>query len=215
MSKDINAPSHSEDWPDPRYAWYVVALLVLAYASGIVDRIIIGLLVDPIKQDLGLTDTQIGIIQGFAFAVFYSLFTLPVGLLIDRWRRVPVLWVGIAIWSLATVAAGFARSFWSLFTARVLVGAGEATTMPGSSSVISDYFPPHSRPRAFGVFLMGGSVGIGVAYLFGAIAIQFAAGLRSTYPGLLGDFSEWQIVLFVVGAPGLINAATSLPAASA
>jgi MFS family permease len=196
-----------QEWPRPAYSWYVVSLLVLAYASGIVDKIIIGLLVQPIKEDLNLTDTEIGIIQGFAFAVFYSLFTLPLGLLIDRWRRVPVLWCGIAVWSLATVAAGFSRSFWSLFSARVAVGAGEATTIPGSSSIIADYFPPEQRPRAFGVFMMGGSVGIGVAYLFGAIAIKFAGGIRDDFPALLGGFAEWQIVFMIVGAPGLILAA--------
>lgn len=204
------APSASTDvaapWPRPAYAWYVVALLVLAYASGIVDRIVIGLLVEPIKQDLGLSDTQIGIIQGFAFALFYSLFTLPIGLLIDRWRRVPVLWIGITVWSLATVAAGFAKSFWTLFSARVAVGAGEATTWPGSSSVIADYFPAKLRPRAYGVFMMGGSVGIGIAYLFGSVAIQVAANLRADFPALLGNFAEWQIVFFVVGAPGLLLA---------
>lgn len=198
--------SGTHDWPKPAYAWYVVALLVLAYASGVVDRIIIGLLVEPIKNDLQLSDTQIGLIQGLAFALFYSLFTVPVGLLIDRWRRVPVLWMGIAIWSAATIAAGLARSFWTLFTARVMVGAGEATTMPGSSSVISDYFPPKSRPRAFGVFMMGGSVGIGIAYLFGSVAIQVAGTLQDRFPALLGNFSEWQVVFFIVGVPGLILA---------
>ncbi len=200
------AKTADQNWPNPAYSWYVVALLVLAYASGVVDRIVIGLLVEPIKNDLQLSDAEMGIIQGFAFAVFYSLFTLPVGLLIDRWRRVPVLWIGIAVWSAATVAAGFARSFWSLFAARVVVGAGEATTTPGSSSVIADYFPPQLRPRAFGVFMMGGSVGIGIAYLFGAVAIRLAGGLREDFPALLGSFADWQIVFMVVGAPGLLLA---------
>lgn len=198
--------SSEQAWPRPEYAWYVVSLLVLAYACGVVDRIVIGLLVESIKADLNLSDTEIGIIQGFAFAVFYSLFTLPVGLLIDRWRRVPVLWIGIATWSAATIAAGFSRSFWTLFGARVAVGSGEATTMPASSSVIADYFPPHLRPRAFGVFLMGGSVGIGIAYLFGSVAIRVASGLRDHLPSLLGGFADWQIVLFIVGSPGLLLA---------
>ncbi len=204
----MTTPAQSPDqpWPRPAYSWYVVALLVLAYASGVVDRIVIGLLVEPIKNDLNLSDSEIGIIQGFAFAVFYSLFTLPVGLLIDRWRRVPVLWMGIAVWSTATIAAGFSRSFWSLFAARVAVGAGEATTTPGSSSVIADYFPPQQRPRAFGVFMMGGSVGIGIAYLFGSVAIRVAGGLRDDFPSLLGSFADWQIVFMIVGAPGLVLA---------
>ena len=197
----------TQPWPKPAYAWFVVALLLLAYASAIVDRIIVGLLVEPIKADLGLSDTEIGVIQGLAFAVFYSLFTLPIGLLIDRWRRVPVLWLGIAVWSAATVAAGFARSFWSLFAARVVVGAGESTTTPASSSIIADYFPAQTRPRAFGVFVMGSSVGTGIAYLFGSIAIELAGDLRARWPALLGTFADWQIVFFIVGAPGLLLAA--------
>ena len=92
----------SKPWPNPVYAWYVVALLVMSYALGVVDRIVIGLLVKPIKADLQLSDTEIGIIQGLAFALFYSLFTLPVGFLIDRWKRVPVVYGGLAIWSFAT-----------------------------------------------------------------------------------------------------------------
>ena len=206
VSETETEKDREDDWPSPAYSWYVVALLVLAYASGIVDKIIIGLLVEPIKADLNLSDTEMGVILGFAFAIFYSLFTLPLGLLIDRWRRVPVLWMGIAIWSAATIAAGFARSFWTLFGARVAVGAGEATTIPGSSSVIADYFPPEQRPRAFGVFMMGGSVGIGIAYLFGAVAINFAADVRDKFPALLGEFADWQIVFIIVGAPGLLLA---------
>ena len=150
-------------WPSPRYAWFVVFLLVLAYAIGVVDRIVIGLLTQPIKADLGLSDTELGVIQGFAFSLFYAMFALPVGLLVDRWKRVPVLWVGVLIWSLATVFCGLAGSFAMLFLARVFVGAGEATTTPASSSVIADYFPPAQRAKAYGVFAMGGSLGIGIA----------------------------------------------------
>ncbi len=193
-------------WPAPRYGWFVVSLLVLAYAFGVVDRIVIGLLTQPIKADLQLSDTELGVIQGFAFSLFYALFALPVGLLVDRWKRVPVLWGGVLVWSLATVGGGFAGSFGLLFLARVFVGAGEATTTPASSSIIADYFPPAQRAKAYGVFAMGGSVGIGIAYLLGSVAIQVAAGLREAAPGLLGSFREWQIVFFVGGAPGILLA---------
>jgi MFS family permease len=194
-------------WPRPAYAWYVVALLVLAYAFGVVDRIVMGLLVQPIKAELHLTDTSIGLIQGLAFALFYSLFTLPVGLALDRWKRVPIVWAGLALWSAATVACGMARSATSLFLARVVMGAGEATTTPGSSSLIADYFPPLLRPRAYGVFAMGGSIGIGLAYLLGSIAIGLAATVQELAPRLLGNLSQWHIVFFMVGAPGILLAA--------
>ncbi len=193
-------------WPAPGYAWFVVFLLVLAYAFGVVDRIVIGLLTQPIKADLQLSDTELGVIQGFAFSLFYALFALPVGLLVDRWRRVPVLWGGVLLWSLATVACGFAGTFAMLFLARIFVGAGEATTTPASSSIIADYFPPAQRAKAYGVFAMGGSVGIGIAYLLGSVAIQLAAGVRESAPALLGGFREWQIVFFVVGVPGIVLA---------
>lgn len=193
-------------WPNPRYAWFVVFLLVLAYAIGVVDRIVIGLLTQPIKADLGLSDTELGVIQGFAFSLFYAMFALPVGLLVDRWKRVPVLWAGVLIWSLATVFCGLAGSFAMLFLARVFVGAGESTTTPASSSVIADYFPPAQRAKAYGVFAMGGSLGIGIAYLLGSIAIQVAAGIRGWLPAVFGGFREWQIVFFVIGAPGILLA---------
>lgn len=193
-------------WPKPAYAWYVVFLLVLSYALGVVDRIVIGLLVEPIKADLQLSDTEIGIIQGLAFALFYTLFTLPVGMLIDRWKRVPVVWIGLAVWSAATVASGLAKSFWGLFTARVVMGAGESTTTPASSSLIADYFPPKLRPRAYGVFAMGGSLGIGIAYLMGGAAIGMAESVRGLAPGLLGGFADWQLVFFIVGFPGIFLA---------
>lgn len=198
--------TNEKPWPNPVYAWYVVALLVLSYASGVIDRIVIGLLVQPIKADLGLSDTQIGVIQGLAFALFYSLFTLPIGFLVDRWQRTSVVWGGSFIWSCGTVAGGFSNSFWSLFSSRVVMGAGEATITPGSSSLIADYFPPKSRPRAYGVFAMGGSIGIGIAYFLGGIAIGFADTVRDGFPSLLGGFASWQIVFFIVGFPGLLLA---------
>ena len=196
----------AQPWPNPRYAWFVVSLLVLAYAFGVVDRIVIGLLTQSIKADLSLSDTELGLIQGLAFSLFYAMFALPVGLLVDRWKRVPVLWSGVFIWSLATVACGFAGGFATLFLARVFVGAGESTTTPGSSSMIADYFPPAERARAFGVFNMGGSIGIGIAYLLGSVAIELAASVQSLAPALLGGFRQWQIVFFLVGAPGILLA---------
>jgi MFS family permease len=201
MSTEAEKP-----WPNRVYSWYVVALLVISYASGVVDRIVIGLLVKPIKEDLNLSDTEIGIIQGLAFALFYSLFTLPIGFLVDRWSRKTVVWGGSFIWSCGTIAGGLSNSFWSLFASRVVMGAGEATITPGSSSLIADYFPPKDRPRAYGVFAMGGSIGIGIAYLLGGVAIGFADTVRSWMPSLLGGFADWHIVFFIVGVPGVLLA---------
>jgi MFS family permease len=193
-------------WPRPAYAWYAVTLLMLAYALGVVDRIVIGLLVDPIKADLGLTNTQMGVIQGLAFGLFYACFALPVGFIVDRWKRVPVLWMGLLLWSCATMACGLAGSFAALFAARVAIGAGESSTTPGSSSLIADYFPPAQRAKAYGVFMMGGAVGIGVAYQLGGTAIRLAGTAQQALPGVLGALKEWQVVFMIVGAPGLLLA---------
>ncbi len=203
----VAATPVSLPWPRPAFAWYVVGLLVLANAFGVVDRIVIGLLVKPIKAELQLSDTEIGNIQGLAFALFNFVFTLPLGLAIDRWKRAPIVWGGLALWSLATVGCGMATSFASLFLARVAMGAGEATTMPGSTSLIADYFPAVLRPRAYGVFNMGGSIGIGIAYLFGSIAIGSATSVQRLLPGLLAGYSQWHIVFFMVGVPGVVLAA--------
>lgn len=197
-------------WPAPRYAWYVVALLLAAYACGVVDRNVIGLLVADLKADLHLTDTQVGWLMGPAFAAFFAVAALPIGLLVDRWRRVPVLWGGVLIWSVATLACGIAGSFVGLLLARMFVGAGEASTTPVSASTIADTFPPEKRPQAFGLYQAGGSVGIGVGYLLSAIALGLTADLQARWPALLGGLHDWQLVFLLVGAPGLVLTAIIL-----
>lgn len=198
-----SAPA-TEAWPRPAYAWYVVALLVVAYAFAVVDRIAIGLLVQPMKADLGISDTQMGLLQGFAFAVFYTFFGFPMGVLVDRWKRVRLLSIGIAAWSAATMACGMARTYGSLFLARVGVGAGESTVTPASSSIIADLFRPELRSKAYGVFMVGGSIGTAMAYLLGSFAIALSQDLRIAMPELLGDFRDWQIVFIMIGLPGLL-----------
>jgi len=183
-----------------------VALLVLTYAFAIIDRVAIGLLVEPIKADLKISDTEMGLLQGLAFALFYSLFGFPLGFLVDRWRRVRVLALSLTTWSLATVGCGLASSFSALFVSRTLVGAGEAGVTPASSSLIADLFPPSQRAKAFGVFMLGGSIGTAAAYVAGALAIDAADDLKAALP-LLGGLRDWQIVFLMIGAPGLALAA--------
>lgn len=191
-------------WPSPRYAWYVVAMLLLSYALGVVDRNVIGLLVPYLKADLDLTDTEAAMIMGPAFAIFFAVAALPIGFLVDRWRRVPVIWGGLLIWSLATISCGFAGSFAGLFLARLLVGAGEASTTPASASTIADTFPPLQRPKAFGAFQAGGSVGIGIGYLLSAVALGMTGWLQALWPSVLGQMRNWQVVFVIVGLPGLL-----------
>ena len=194
-------------WPRRGYAWYVVVLLMIAYAFSIVDRIGLGLLVQPIEADLHITDSQIGLLQGLSFAIFYCLLGLPIGVMTDYLNRRNLAAAGIALWSVAAMACGLAGSFAGLFLARIGIGAGEATLNPAASSLISDYFPPKARSRAFAVFVLGTSIGSGLAFILGGVAIDFANRLRDTGPAWLATFPAWKIVFFLIGAPGLIFAA--------
>ncbi len=193
-------------WPRPTYAWCVLAILLTAYAFAILDRTAISLLVDPIKQDLKISNSQIGLLQGAAFALCYTTFGLPLGYLSDRWKRRPLLAIGIAVWSAATIACGLARSFGMLFLARVGVGVGEASITPAAGSLIADYFPPEQRPKAYSIWMMGGSLGNSLSPLFAAMAILLADHLHRTGAAWAVDMKTWQIAFFLVGAPGLVVA---------
>ncbi len=200
----VPAPSGAQSWPQPRYAWYVVVLLLMSYAFGMVDRNIMGLLVPYIEADLNITDFEMGLLQGPAFGVFFAVAALPIGMLVDRWRRVPVLWMGLLVWSLATIASGFLGSFAGLFIARMLVGAGEASTTPVSASTIADTFPPAERGKAFGAFQAGGTVGLGMGNLLSAFALVLVVQVQELWPSVLGQMRNWQVVFLLVGLPGLL-----------
>ena len=124
--------TESTDWPKPRVAWYAVAVLLLAYTCSFIDRTILSLLVEPIKADLGLSDTEIGMLHGLAFALFYTLMGIPIAMLADRYSRRRIIAGGIAFWSIATACCGLANRFSHLFIARVGVGVGERIQYPAS-----------------------------------------------------------------------------------
>ena len=122
-----DAVSDAQPQSSLAYGWLTVGLLTIAYVFSFIDRYVLGLLIEPIKADLGLTDTQIGLLLGPAFAIFYATMGLPLGWLADRKNRVKIVAVGIAVWSIATAASGLARNFTHLFIARMSIGVGEAT----------------------------------------------------------------------------------------
>ena len=128
-------------YPASAQAWYLVFVLLLFYIFSFIDRQIISLLVEPIKRDLQVTDTQIGLLQGFAFAIFYTLFGIPIGRLADRMNRKSIIAVGVVVWSLMATLCGLAKNFWQLFLARIGVGVGEAALSPAAYSMITDAFP--------------------------------------------------------------------------
>lgn len=192
-------------WPRRNYAWYVVALLTLAYAFAILDRVSIGLLIVPLQATMHINDTQFGLLQGMAFSLFYSVLGLPMGMWCDRARRVPLLVIGLFLWSAATIGCAFASSFGELFFARMLVGVGEAALVPCAASLIADYFEPGVRPKAYGTFVTGSSLGTAAAMALSGLFLITADYLIADYAAFK-NMAPWQIVFILCGAPGILLA---------
>lgn len=203
QSPPVPSPD-SEPWPAPGYAWYVVGLLNLAYISSFIDRGILSLLVQPIKASLKLSDTQIGLVQGTAFGLFFTLMAVPCGWLADRTNRMRLVAGGIAMWSIMTAACGLAGSFLHLFLARMGVGIGEATLSPAAPSLLADYFPPDRRTLPLSLYVMAAGIGGGVSLLAGGFVASLVADKTQVTIPLLGSFESWQVVFFAVGLPGLL-----------
>jgi MFS family permease len=197
-------------YPRPAYAWYVVAVIFLANAFGFVDRIVVSILTPAIQAEFDLSDSQAGLLQGMAFALFYTLFGLPMGWLADRWNRKRLLSIGVTVWSVMTASCGTMAGFGSLFLARMGVGIGEATLNPCAVSLIGDYFPSRTRARAFGVYVMGTTAGTAFTYLFGGFLLDALAARGGLDLPVLGHLEPWQAMFVLVGAPGLIPAALLL-----
>ncbi len=202
--------STERQYPSSRYAWYMVVVLTIAYILSFVDRYILGLLAEPIKADLGLTDLQLGLLLGPAFGLFYIFMGLPLGWLADRKRRTLIVSIGIFVWSAATVASGLAKSFWHLAVARFSVGAGEATLSPCAMSMISDSFPRERRGRPIAFYSAALSLGAGIASLVSAAVLTWAKSGDTVSVPILGAVAPWQFTFFVVGIPGIIMAAVML-----
>ena len=191
-------------WPNATYAWYVACVLSLAFCFSFIDRQILNLLVVPIQADLGITDTQMSLLQGLAFALFYTTAGLALGRLADRRNRRNLIAAGAAVWCLMTAACGLADSFGELFLARIGVGIGEAVLTPGAMSLLADYFPKHKLARAASVYTAGSSIGATLAFMVGgAVAAAVAASPAVTIP-LIGQVSAWGATFIIVGLPGFI-----------
>lgn len=197
-------PNTEAPYPNPKYASYVVVVLFLAYTSSFIDRIIMSLLVEPIKRDLVLTDTQFSLLHGFAFAIFYTLMGLPLGRLADRTNRRRIISVGVFLWSLMTAVCGLAKSFGHLFLARIGVGIGEATLSPAAYSIISDYFPQEKRSVPISMYSMGVFFGGGIAFVLGGYVVHLASGAADLVLPVVGTIRPWQLTFFIVGLPGLL-----------
>lgn len=193
-----------------RQAWYIVILLMCAYTMSMLDRTIISLLIEPIQRDFRISDTQFGLLQGFAFILFYSMAGVPIGWLVDRTSRRAVVAWGITLWSGMTIFSGFASSFVHLFIARMGVGVGEASLSPAAYSMMGDMFSREKLSRAVSVYLIGAMIGSGLAFLFGGTVVGILSGRANIIFPILGEMRMWQIAFLVAGAPGLLIAALML-----
>lgn len=188
------------------YAWYMVALCMAAYIFSFMDRYIITLLVEPIKADLLLSDTQFSFIQGFAFAITFAIAGIPIARVADRRSRPLIIVIGICVWSIATAAGGLSRNFWQLFISRTFVGAGEAALAPTAYSMITDSFPKSKLGTALGVFSTGTFVGAGIAFIIGGAVIELINQMGRVDIPLISALKPWQIALIAVSLPGLFIA---------
>ena len=194
------------DYPSPKAAWFTVAILCLAYISSFIDRMIMSLLVEPIKRDLAITDTEMGLLLGLSFTLFYTLLGLPIGWLADRKNRKNIIAIGVGIWSIMTAICGFAGSYLQLFIARMGVGLGEAALTPPAYSIITDSFPKQKLATAISVYAIGVYLGTGLAFLIGGWVVGFLAEQTVWQLPLIGNIYPWQLVFFYVGLPGLLLA---------
>jgi MFS family permease len=190
----------------PRYAWYAVAVLMLCYTLSFIDRQILSQLVPFIKRDLGLSDTRIGLLQGLTFAIFYTFMGLPIGRMVDTLNRRNIIAGGILVWSCFTALCSAARTYATLFMARIGVGVGEAALNPASFSVIADYLPPERLGVGLSVFYMGVYLGSGLSFLIGGLVLDSVAHFQSVTVPVLGTIAPWRLTFLVVGLPGLLFA---------
>ena len=170
---------------------YALGILVVVYTFNFIDRQILSILLQPVKDDLGLSDTAMGMLTGFAFAAFYATLGIPIARFADRSNRRNLVAWALGIWSLMTALSGLAQNFWHLLAARIGVGIGEAGCSPPAHSMIADYYPADQRATALGIY----SLGIPFGIMFGLFA-----------GGWINEFFGWRAAFFVVGLPGILLA---------
>jgi len=185
---DTRGAANAEDSISAGYSRYVLFILFLVYVVNFIDRQVLAMLLEPIKQDLGVSDTLMGLLSGFAFALFYTFAGIPIARWADTGSRRSIITLGLAVWSVMTAACGLAQNFVQLAVARIGVGIGEAAGTPPAHSLISDYFPPERRGTALSVYSMGVYVGAMFAFLAG---------------GYLREYFDWRTAFFIVALPGL------------
>lgn len=192
------------------YAWYVTGFLTVAATVSSIDRQILAIMIGPVKRDLGVSDTMMGLLGGFAFTLFYTVLNLPMAWAADRTSRRRIIGLGILFWSVATVACGLATRYWQLFAARMAVGIGEAALPPAAISMLSDYFDRARFPLAMGIYSASPFIGVGLANILGGAVVNTLEAMPQITLPLFGDLRSWQAMFIIVGAPGILLALATL-----
>lgn len=190
-------------YPSTAWAWYTVAILLCAYIFSFIDRQILNLLVAPVRRDLNITDTEMSLLIGFSFAVFYSVLGLPFGRLADSISRPKLIIAGMFTWSLMTGGCGLISSYGQLFLLRMGVGIGEAALSPAAYSMISDSFPPEKRSVPFSVYTMATYVGGGLAFLLGGLLLRYFGARNMFDLPIVGLTRPWQALFLLLGISGI------------
>ena len=196
--------NNKSGYPSSLSAWVTVTILMVAYVLSFIDRQILNLLVEPIRRDLVISDTQMSLLMGLSFALFYTVCGIPLGRLADTRSRRGLIAVGVLFWSAATAACGMAKQYWQFLLCRVGVGVGEAALSPAAYSLIADSFPPERRATAISVYSMGVYLGSGIAFLLGGLVIKFASAQGDVVLPLLGEVRPWQLIFLILGAAGVL-----------
>lgn len=203
MNYSTDNNSRSQSTKSSTYAWYVVLLCMLAYIFSFIDRQILALMIEPIKADLNLSDTQFSLLHGLAFSLFYAFMGLPLAYLADRFSRPKIIAVGIIFWSIATALCGLSKNFIQLFFSRMGVGVGEAALSPSAYSMFSDMFSKDKLGRAVAVYSIGSFVGGGIAFLVGGYVIGLLKNMSLIQIPIFGAVKAWQMAFILVGLPGV------------
>ena len=197
---------NSKEILDMRYSWYVLVILTLSFAVSFIDRQVLTLLIEPIKSDLNISDTQVSLLIGLAFSLFYISMAIPIARLVDKGNRINIIATGVFFWSIMTGLCGFAKNYWQLFIARMGVGVGEATLTPAVYSLIPDYFPKNKLGTAVGFYMLGMSLGTGFALVLGAAILSYVNSIGDITIPLIGTLRPWQVTFVIVGFPGVLLA---------
>jgi MFS transporter, Spinster family, sphingosine-1-phosphate transporter len=198
-------PTTSKPAVNTGRSWYALLLLTLVLTVSMLDRQIVTILSVGIKRDLGLNDSEIGLIYGTVLGIFYAIFSIPLGKLADGWNRVWLIACALALWSLATMSSAFATTFAALALARMIVAVGEAGAGPASYSLLADFFSKERRTTAFAIYGTGTGIGVGLSTAIGGAIVTWWDGRFPTGHGWLG-LVGWQAAFIAVGLPGLLLA---------